>query len=222
MRSRSCAVRSPAPSRTGPDRAMIAALTPLPPRHLRQYRIVTPGTLLALAPAPGHEQMDLPGHHGTPAGPGGDPRAGQTAGPIPAARKQDCSGDLQVFRGQAVRVYSFIRPSRTGFRRVCCGPTSVTVAWGAVGWIAGDVLGDTPVRPGRVARLVLGQDGAQMPFAEDQHAVEGLSAQGSGEPLADRVHVQSLDGGAQDSGSGGLPAGDTGSPASAAVLSHPT
>jgi hypothetical protein len=66
------------------------------------------------------------------------------------------------------------------------------------------VLGDTPVRPGRVVRLVLGQDGAQMPFAEDQHAVEGLSAQGSGEPLADRVHVQSLDGGAQDSGSGGL------------------
>jgi len=51
--------------------------------------------------------------------------------------------------------------------------------WGAgSSWfIVGDVLGDALVRPGRVAeRLALGQDGAQMPFAEDQHAVEELSA----------------------------------------------
>jgi hypothetical protein len=39
-----------------------------------------------LAPAPGQEQMDLPGHRGTPADPGGDPRAGPAAGqPEPSA-----------------------------------------------------------------------------------------------------------------------------------------
>ena len=40
--------------------------------------------------------------------------------------------------------------------------------------------------------------------AEDQHAVKEFSAQGADEPLADRVHVRSLDGGAQDPRSGGL------------------
>jgi hypothetical protein len=30
-----------------------------------------------------------------------------------------------------MRVYSVIRPPRTGFRRICCVSTSVTVAWGA-------------------------------------------------------------------------------------------
>jgi len=39
-------------------------------------------------------------------------------------------GDLQVFRGQAARVYSLTRPSRTGFRRICCLSMSVTVARG--------------------------------------------------------------------------------------------
>jgi hypothetical protein len=39
------------------------------------------------------------------------------------------------------------------------------------------------VRPGCVVvRPVLGQDGEQMPFAEDQHAVEQLTAQGADEP----------------------------------------
>lgn len=38
-------VARPEPDRA--DRAMIAALTRLPPRHLRAHRIVTPGTLLA-------------------------------------------------------------------------------------------------------------------------------------------------------------------------------
>jgi hypothetical protein len=37
----------------------------------------------------------------------------------------------------------------------------------------GDALGDALVRPGRVlVHLVLGQDGAQMRLAENQHAVE--------------------------------------------------
>jgi hypothetical protein len=45
------------------------------------------------------------------------------------------------------------------------------------------VLSDALARPGRVVvRLVLGQDGAQMPFAEDQHTVEQLIAQGADEP----------------------------------------
>ena len=43
-----------------------------------------------------------------------------------------------------------------------------------------------------------------MPFAEDQHAVEELAAQGADEPLADRVHARSLDSGAQDPGPRGL------------------
>jgi hypothetical protein len=53
-------------------------------------------------------------------------------------------------------------------------------------------------------RLVLSQGGAQMPFAEDQHAVEELAPRGADEPLADRVHARRLDGGAQDPGSGSL------------------
>jgi hypothetical protein len=69
----------------------------------------------------------------------------------------------------------------------------------------GDALGDALVRPGRVVvRLVFGQDGAQMPFAEDQHPVEELSAQGADEALAGRVHPRSPDGGAHDPGAGGL------------------
>ncbi len=44
------------------------------------------------------------------------------------ARKQDWAGDLQAFLRQAARVYSLISPHRTGFRRICCVPTAVTVA----------------------------------------------------------------------------------------------
>ncbi len=52
----------------------------------------------------------------------------------------------------------------------------------------GDMLGDALVRPRHVVvRLVLSQHGAQMPFAEDQHAVQELPAQGADEPLAGRV-----------------------------------
>ena len=69
----------------------------------------------------------------------------------------------------------------------------------------GDVLGGALVRPGHVVVcLILSQHGAQMSFAEDQHAVEELTAQDAGEPLADCVHARSLDGGTQDRGSGGL------------------
>jgi hypothetical protein len=42
------------------------------------------------------------------------------------------------------------------------------------------VLGDALVLPGLVVvRLVFGQDGAQMSFAEDQRAVRELAAQGA-------------------------------------------
>jgi hypothetical protein len=56
---------------------VIATLARLLPRHLRLHRIVTPGTPLAW-----HLRLikDLPEHHLTPAGPGGDPRAGPPAG----------------------------------------------------------------------------------------------------------------------------------------------
>jgi hypothetical protein len=69
-------------------------------------------------------------------------------------------------------------------------------------------LSEGTVRPGGVVvRLVLGQDGAQMPFAEDQHAVEELPAKGADKPLAGRVHARSLDGGAQNPGSDGVERG---------------
>ena len=45
---------------------------------------------------------------------------------------------------------------------------------------------------------------AQVRLPEDQHAVEELSAQGADEAFAGRVLARSLDGGAQDSGAGGL------------------
>jgi hypothetical protein len=69
----------------------------------------------------------------------------------------------------------------------------------------GDALGDALVRPGRVVvHLVSGQGGAQMSLAQDQHAVQELTAQGAGEAFAGRVHPRSLDGGAQNPGAGSL------------------
>jgi hypothetical protein len=62
-------------------------------------------------------------------------------------------------------------------------------------------LGDALMRPGRVVvDLVLDQDGAQMRFADDQHAVEELPAQGTEEAFAGRVHPGSLNGSPQDPG----------------------
>ncbi len=87
-------------------------------------------------------------------------------------------------------------------------PFAVEVGNGDVATVVlavGDTLGDALVRPSRVeVHLVFGQDGAQMALPEDQHAVQELAAQGANEALADRVHPRSLDGGAQDSGAGGL------------------
>src|SRR5579862_823067 len=87
-------------------------------------------------------------------------------------------------------------------------PLAVEAGFGAVAGVMfslGDVLGDALVRLDHVVvRLILSQHGAQMSFAEEQHAVEEPTAQGADQPLADRVHARSLDGGTQDPGSGGL------------------
>jgi len=44
----------------------------------------------------------------------------------------------------------------------------------------------------------------QVALAEDQHAVEDLSAQGTDKALAGCVHARRLDGRAHDPGAGGL------------------
>jgi hypothetical protein len=93
--------------------------------------------------------------------------------------KWDWPGDLQVFRGQAARVYSLIgRPGQVfgGSAVYRCRSRSR----GGVRFVIGDALGDARCR-GRVVHLVLGQDGAQMSLAEDQHAVEDFAAQGADE-----------------------------------------
>ena len=141
-------------------------------------------------------------YRGSPLSNTGAIRANEALPGTCPARKQDCAGDLQVFRGQAARAYSLIRPPRTGFRRICCVPTSVTGARGASGSpseCAGrcpDAAGPCCSAPGtaRTAR--------RCRSPRIKHAVEEFSAQGADEPLAGRVHARSLDGGAQDPGSG--------------------
>jgi hypothetical protein len=57
-----------------------------------------------------------------------------------------------------------------------------------VAFVGGNVLGDALVRPGRVvARLVFGQDRAQVCLAEDQDPVEEFAAQGTNEAFAPSV-----------------------------------
>jgi hypothetical protein len=86
--------------------------------------------------------------------------------------------DLHVSGGQAARRYSFIRPFRTGF---WAGPAGVEGRCGAVGSVGlarGSALVDALVGPGRVVvHVVLGQDGAQVRLAQDQHAVQEFAAQ---------------------------------------------
>ena len=66
-----CQVARPKPD--SDDRAVIAALARLLPRHLRLHRIVTPGILLAWHRRLIQEQANVSEYHGTPADPGGDP-----------------------------------------------------------------------------------------------------------------------------------------------------
>jgi hypothetical protein len=62
------------------DRAVFAALARLLPGHLRQHRIVRPGTLLALAPAPCQQEMELSERPRPAAGPGRGACASGAAG----------------------------------------------------------------------------------------------------------------------------------------------
>ena len=106
------------------------------------------------------------------------------------ARNQDCAGDLQVFRSQAVRVYSLIRPPRRGFWRICCVPTSVTGARGAAGsssgmcwvmpWCGGPCCRAPGTRSGRRADALRrgsargrGALGVEVPSSRSQSAFIG-------------------------------------------------
>jgi hypothetical protein len=58
----------------------------------------------------------------------------------------------------------------------------------SIAFVGGDALGDALMRPGRVVmRPVVGQDGAQVCLAENQHAVGSSRPQGADEALAGRV-----------------------------------
>ncbi len=85
-------------------------------------------------------------------------------------------------------MYSLIRPLRTGFRRIWRAWKSPAVMQGRMVFSVGDALADSLVRAGGVVvLLILGQDGAQVGFAEDQHAVQEFAAQRADEPLTGRV-----------------------------------
>jgi hypothetical protein len=85
---------------------------------------------------------------------------------------------------------------RAGVRRSDAGPVVLA------GW---DALADVLMWPGRVVvRLIVSQHVSQMGLAEDQDPVQEFAAQGFDEPLAGRVHLWCLDGGAHDRGAGGL------------------
>jgi hypothetical protein len=75
-------------------------------------------------------------------------------------------------------------------RTFSADPPRVEVCRGAVGCVrvaVRDALGDPQRRPGCVVMLlVLGQDGAQVRLAEDQHPVQELAARGLDEPSVRR------------------------------------
>jgi len=144
----------------------------------------------------------------------------------PAEPLSDRGGELLLLGGVVggVPLENWIRPLACGFA-VALGGSAVLVDQpvqyrfsadslgtevdcrdaGSLAVTAGNPLGDALMWPGRVVvDLVLGQDGAQVRLAEDQHAVEELAAQGAEEAFAGRVHPGSLDGGPHDPGAGGL------------------
>src|SRR5579859_5091953 len=85
----------------------------------------------------------------------------------------------------------------------------------------GDALGGALVRPGRVGvHLVVSQDGAQVAFPQDEHAVPEFTAQGSGEALTDRVHRRSLGGRAHDPGASSLEEGIEGGSEVRSAIAH--
>ena len=85
--------------------------------------------------------------------------------------------DLCLLRFHAACTYSLIRPLRTGFRRIWRVRKSPAVMQGGWRSPSGDALVDALVRSGRVVvLLIFSQDGAQVPLAENQAAVEEFAA----------------------------------------------
>src|SRR3984957_20294867 len=97
-----------------------------------------------------------------------------------------------------------MRSLRRGFRRIWPMPQSPAVTREDGAHCRGALV-DALMRPGGVVvLLVLGQDGPQVRFAENEAAIEELAPQRADEALAGRVHPRRLDGGARNGGAGGL------------------
>ena len=108
------------------------------------------------------------------------------------ARKYDPCRDLRFFEMSGGARVFVDKAAQDGFSE---DPSAVEVGNYAVEvgnyevatvvFTVGDSLGDPLVRPGPVVvHLVFTQDGAQMAFPEDQHAVQELTAQGTDEALS--------------------------------------